>query len=180
MIGRDEGPAFAANSTPHRSGASIDRRELLAAVSALVAALGLPVLPTEAATAPPQAIEINAFRDLTVALTGFAPRDAALPDEFLEAFAAEAASLSQLHSIVRDTPPEEWDAAIDAAGLGTLAEALVQAWYTGTVGEGAEQRVLTYLDAFVWYACGYTKPPSQCDTDFGAWADAPPRGRFSE
>jgi hypothetical protein len=156
----------------------IDRRELLVAVSALTGLLGLSNI--EGALGAEQPIDIDAFRDLTIALTGYAPRDAALPAVFLDAFASEARELAQLHTIIRDTPQDRWEAAIDAAGLAPLAGALVHSWYTGTVGSGPGERVLTYLDAFVWYACGYTKPPSRCDTDFGAWADAPPPGRFLE
>ena len=159
--------------------ASLDRRHLLVAVSTLAAALGLPGGgAAQAGGVADPAIGLDAFRDLSVALTGFAPPDVSLAESFRDAFAAEAADLGRLHDIVRHQPPEAWDAAIAAAGLGPLAEALVTAWYTGMVGEGANRRVVSYLDAFVWYAVGYTKPPSQCDWDFGAWADPPPPGRY--
>jgi hypothetical protein len=160
--------------------ASLDRRQFLVAVSTLAAALGLPGggAAAQAGGTPDPAIGLDAFRDLSVALTGFAPPDVSLAESFRDAFAAEAADLGRLHDIVRHQPPEAWDAAIAAAGLGPLAEALVTAWYTGMVGEGANRRVVSYLDAFVWYAVGYTKPPSQCDWDFGAWADPPPPGRY--
>lgn len=174
--------AKAGDASSHRIHAprEIDRRELLAAVSALAALLGLPAFAGQPAIAAEQAIDLDGFRDLTAALTGYSPRDAALPNLFLDAFASDAMELARLHAIVRQTPEEGWEAAIAAAGLEPLASALVQSWYTGTVGDGPEERVLTYLDAFVWYACGYTKPPSRCDTNFGAWADPPPPGRFSE
>jgi hypothetical protein len=115
---------------------------------------------------------------MTIALTGYTPRDRFLAKDFLDAFASEAADLVKLHDIVRSNPPAAWEPMIASAGLSNLAETLVSAWYTGMVGEGANQRVLSYLGAFVWYACGYTKPPTQCDWDFGAWADPPPPGRY--
>jgi hypothetical protein len=155
------------------------RRKLLVAVSTLAAALGLPgSAAAQAGDVPDPAIGLDAFRDLSVALTGYAPPDISLAESFRDAFAAEAADLARLHEIVRHEPPEDWDAAIGAARLAPLAEALVAAWYTGMVGEGADRRMVSYLDAFVWYAVGYTKPPSQCDWDFGAWADPPPPGRY--
>jgi fructose 5-dehydrogenase small subunit len=171
--------AGAAPATP-AAVASLDRRRLLLAVSLLAAALGLPGSAASRAEGAANAggIGMDSFRDLSVALTGFAPRDASLAESFRDAFAAEAADLARLHEIVRHQPPGAWDAAIAAAGLAPLAEALVTAWYTGMVGEGADRRVVSYLDAFVWYAVGYTKPPSQCDWGFGAWADPPPPGRF--
>ena len=167
-------------SSAHAHATTIDRRELLLAVSSLAALLGLPGIPGQPALAATHEIDVSGLRDLTAALTGYSPSDAALPELFLEAFASDAVKLGQLHTIVRETPEDGWDGAIAAAGLAPLATALVQSWYTGMIGEGPQERVLTYLDAFVWYACGYTKPPTRCDTNFGAWADAPPPGRFRE
>ena len=156
----------------------LDRRQLLLAVTTLAATLGLPGAgpPPTSAAGPP--IGVDAFRDLTVALTGYTPRERFLAQDFLDAFASEAADLARLHGLVRNNPPDAWEPLIAAAGLTNLAEALVSAWFTGMVGEGSERRVLSYLGAFVWYACGYTKPPTQCDWDFGAWADPPPPGRY--
>jgi len=159
---------------------SINRRELLAAVSALVAALALDGRAGALAANGDAPIDIDAFRALTNALTGFSARDESVVQDFLQAFSAEAAELTKLYEIVRETPENQWDAAIAAAGLTPLATGLTTSWYTGMIGKGPDQRVISYLDAFAWYAVGYTKPPSQCDTNFGAWADRPPPGRFSE
>lgn len=159
--------------------AAVRRRELLVAVSTLVAFFGLP-RSGFGQTASGQPIDLGSFRELTSALTGISASDAALPELFLDAFTDEAADLGRLHAIVTDEAETAWDAAIDAAGLKPLSESLLQALYTGSVGEKSEERVLTYLDAFVWHACGYTKPPTRCDTNFGAWAEAPPPGRFQE
>ncbi len=155
--------------------ARVNRRELLLAMGALSASLGLGIPRAGAVDA---AIDLNGFRDLTFALTGFSSRDPFLPEAFFEAFSTELAQLAQLHAIVRGKPEAEWDTAIAAAGLGDLAQSLTTAWYTGITGDGDNQTVVSYLDAFVWYAVGYTKPPTKCDTDFGAWAERPPPGRF--
>ncbi|MER8441322.1 sorbitol dehydrogenase family protein [Mesorhizobium sp. M1312] len=163
----------------HSAPATVRRRELLIAVSTLAAFFGLPAA-ARSQVALSSAIDPSAFRELTGILTGMSPSDATLPELFLQAFSADAADLGKLHAIVTEQPETEWDSAIASAGLKPLSESLIQAWYTGSVMHGSEERVLTYLDAFVWHACGYTKPPTRCDTNFGAWANAPPPGRFSE
>ncbi len=146
---------------------AMNRRELLAVAGAIIGAIGLPGSATAAA------ITADQFHDLSVALTGFAPADRSLVSAFQEAFASDLDDLGRLYDVVRAAPRDSWKDAIDKAGLTSLAEALINAWYTGLVGEGANQRVVTYLEAFVWYAVAYTKPPSKCDTDFGAWATRP-------
>lgn len=156
---------------PHRRrAANIDRRELLIGVTALAAAFGLPGAGL-AQTAGITAIE---FASLSSAIAGFPPADPNLAAEFLAAFPDQAAQLLQLHEIVTTTDESECQSAIAAANLTPLAEAISTAWYTGMVGEGAAERVVTYLDAFAWYAVAYTKPPTRCDISFGAWS-APPR-----
>lgn len=132
------------------------------------------------ATAEGASLSLDGFRDLLSALTGFAPRDVSLVEAFREAFADELAGLKQLSDIVVNSSESEWPVRIKEAKLEPLAESLVTTAYTGIAGEGTEARVITYLNAFVWHACGYTKPPSQCDWNFGAWAYPPPRGRFDE
>jgi len=163
----------------HNLPSEIRRRELLVAVSTLIAVFGLP-RSGQAQSDGATPIDLGSFRALTSALTGISPSDAELPAMFLDAFASDAANLGRLHTIIMDQPESHWDKAIETAGLKPLSESLMQAWYTGSITQNAEERVLSYLDAFVWHACGYTKPPTRCDTNFGVWADAPPPGRFSE
>lgn len=160
-----------------KSGGRLDmnRRELLAVVGAILAAFG--TRGTALAQAPPASvvpISTQAFHDLTLALTGYAPRDPSMVEAFREAFAGELTQLEQLYQLLEgESDRDEWPKAVADAGLAPLAEQLIAAWYTGIAGEGEAARVITYIDAFVWYAVGYTKPPSTCDTDFGAWATRP-------
>lgn len=152
---------------------AMNRRELLAVAGAILGALGSPNAAV-ALSSPVVPISTPAFRDLTLALTGYAPRDPSLVGAFQDAFSQELTQLEQLYRILVAEPErDDWPKAIADAGLAPLAEQLVTAWYTGIVGEGEAARVITYIDAFVWYAVGYTKPPSTCDTDFGAWAMRP-------
>jgi hypothetical protein len=154
----------------------MNRRELLAVAGAVLAALGSPGRATaQSAASAFIPISTEAFHDLTLALTGYAPRDPSMVGAFHEAFASELTQLDRLYEILVAEPDRsDWPKAIEDAGLAPLAEQLIAAWYTGIVGEGEAARVITYIDAFVWYAVGYTKPPSTCDTDFGAWAIRPP------
>jgi hypothetical protein len=156
----------------------LNRRALLEAVLAISGALALPsgVAPAAGAVL----FDSARFRELIVAMTGLSPRDPTLAQAFLDAFSDDLAQLKTLRDIVLNNPQNLWAEKISEAKLGGLAETLITACYTGTVGTGDNEKVITYLNAFVWYACGYTKPPSQCDWDFGAWADPPPEGRFEQ
>jgi hypothetical protein len=154
----------------------LDRRELLIAVGTLAAAFGLPHAPALAqagAEAGATPLTTSDFANLSNLIAGFPPADPDITAQFREAFASEIDELVQLYEILRTQPEADWPAAIKAARLGPLAEALVTAWYTGGVGKGADRRIITYLDAFAWYAVGYTKPPTRCDVSFGAWAAQP-------
>lgn len=165
-----DAPAPPAQHPHRRRAAGIDRRELLIGVTALAAAFGLP----GAGAAQVPGITAIEFASLSSAVAGFPPADPNLAAEFLAAFPDQAAELARLHQIIIGTDESEWQTAIAAANLTPLAEAISTAWYTGMVGEGAAERVVTYLDAFAWYAVAYTKPPTRCDISFGAWS-APPR-----
>jgi hypothetical protein len=156
---------------------AMNRRELLAVAGAVLGALGTPGRAAAQAAGASTFIPIStqAFHDLTLALTGYAPRDPSMVDAFHDAFSQELTQLEQLYQLLVSAPArDDWPKAIEDAGLSALAEQLIAAWYTGIVGDGEAARVITYIDAFVWYAVGYTKPPSTCDTDFGAWAVRPP------
>jgi hypothetical protein len=154
----------------------MNRRELIAVAGAILAAVGTRGSAALAQAVPVSVVPIStsAFHDLTLALTGYAPRDPSMVDAFHDAFSNELTQLEQLYELLVEYPDrDDWPKAIADAGLARLAGQLIAAWYTGIAGEGEAARVITYIDAFVWYAVGYTKPPSTCDTDFGAWAVRP-------
>jgi hypothetical protein len=155
----------------------LDRREWLVAVGSLAAALGLPGAMTAAAQSGEAVRQTDAFTDVSVALTGFSPAGPDLASQFIDAFRSESDGIGRLHDIIRLQPPDQWDASIAAAGLTALAQAIMTAWYTGAVVDGADRKVITYLDAFAWSAVGYTKPPTRCAEAFGGWALAPHEDR---
>lgn len=84
------------------------------------------------------------------------------------------AKLTRLAALLEATPPAELDAAIARAGLEPAAQAVVAAFYSGLVGEGSREQLVTYLMALVWGAAPFTKPPSLCGGVFGYWAEPPP------
>ena len=67
----------------------------------------------------------------------------------------------------------EVDAALKAAGIETAAEVVVTALYTGTVAGPTGTIVVSYDQALVWQACGWTKPNGFCGGQTNYWANAP-------
>lgn len=57
---------------------------------------------------------------------------------------------------------------------GSLANAIVAAWYSGVYDSGVgKQAVATFTDALLWNALSFTKPPGWCGGATGYWAQAP-------
>src|SRR5439155_26388781 len=84
-----------------------------------------------------------------------------------------SAKLKQLAALAASTRPDQLDAALKAAGLERTAEILVAALYTGAVDGPKGTIVVSYDQALVWQACGWTKPNAFCGGQTNYWADAP-------
>jgi hypothetical protein len=64
-------------------------------------------------------------------------------------------------------------AADPRASTGTVADAIVAAWYSGTYDTRAGLVALSLTNALLWNALDFTKPPGLCGGMTGYWADAP-------
>ena len=83
------------------------------------------------------------------------------------------AKLVGLAKLAVNTPPAQLDAALKAAGMERTAEIVIAALYTGTVDGPNGTIVVSYDQALVWQACGWTKPNAFCGGQTNYWADPP-------
>ena len=145
---------------------TIDRRELLQALSAIAGAALAP-----AALGAPPSITTAQFASLSAALTGFPEPDADTAAMVLRAFATpqRRASLAALARVVSTTPAAQLDPAIAADKLDAVANDLVACWYSGVTGS----QVVLYAQALMWSAMSFTKPMGVCGGPTGYWTDPP-------
>jgi hypothetical protein len=64
-------------------------------------------------------------------------------------------------------------AADPGTSVGTLADDIVAAWYSGLYTTSAGVAKLDVTKALLWHALDFTKPPGLCGGPTGYWADAP-------
>ncbi len=151
-----------------------DRRALLqalAGVSALaVAGHADAVLAKSAAIITPAQ-----FAALSAALTGYPAGDPTIAAKVMAAFATPArrAALGALARVVAQTPPAQLDAALQAQGLGPIANDLVSVWYSGVAATPTGSRVVLYTEAYVWTAMTFSKPMGVCGGPTGYWSQPP-------
>jgi hypothetical protein len=152
-------------------GGTINRRECLRGLAALAASGWVPqgFAQAGAALTPAQ------FTALSNVCTGYAFSDARTANAMLRALVANVggAKLSRLAALASSTPPSQLDAALAAAGLTQSAETVVTALYTGVVDGPKGPVVVSYDQALVWQACGWTKPNASCGGMTNYWANAP-------
>lgn len=153
-------------------------RSAFAANAAAPAASGTPLAPAATAAG---GISAASLLNTAEKLDAAALLDDALAATYLDALSALVgeAPLARLAALVEATPPTGLDAAIRQQGLEPAAQAVVAAFYSGMVGTGARETLVTYLMALVWGATSFTKPPSLCGGVFGYWTD-PPTGAPSQ
>ncbi|MCY3817568.1 MAG: sugar dehydrogenase complex small subunit [Gammaproteobacteria bacterium] len=110
---------------------------------------------------------LERFRALSARLTGFpaASLDPALAGELLDALRAtgEGAGLDDLP-----------DGTADAA-LGSLAEQIIAAWYSGIHPTANGPAARAYREALVWQALEFAHAPGYCSTELNDW-NRPPAG----
>ena len=148
-------------------GVDEDRRRLLAGLAALAASALIG--PASAQPAAP------AFATLTRSLTGFtfadAPTATAMLDALTEAVGADA--LGRISTLASSTPPGQLAEALRGAGLAPQAEVGLAARFTGPVDTPKGPRVISYDNALIWQALGWTKPNAWCGGATDYWSTKP-------
>jgi len=158
-------------SSPNLSQRRASRRALLQGIAAFAASGWLP--RSMAQSAP--AIAPKTFAAASLAYTGYTFDDPRVATAMLNALNATvgAGNLGKLAALAARTPPGQLDAALQAAGLQRTAEVVVTALYTGTVEGPKGTIVVSYDQALVWQACGWTKPNAFCGGSTNYWANPP-------
>lgn len=152
---------------------SATRRALL---RALAGASALGLTGTSFAAAPATAATTTTdFAQLAAALTGFPAPAPDIAARMAKAFATPArrAQLAALGRMVATTPAADLDAALQSSGLGTLANDLTAAWFSGVVNGAKGPQVVLYTDALVWTAMTFSKPMGVCGGALGYWSTPP-------
>ncbi|HEX3457929.1 MAG TPA: sugar dehydrogenase complex small subunit [Candidatus Baltobacteraceae bacterium] len=158
-------------NTPNLSRRRASRRALLQGITALAASGWLPRSMAQSAAA----IAPKTFTAASLAYTGYTFDDPRVANAMLSALNASvgAGKLGKLAALAARTPPGQLDAALRAAGLERTAEVVVTALYTGTVEGPKGTIVVSYDQALVWQACGWTKPNAFCGGPTNYWANPP-------
>jgi fructose 5-dehydrogenase small subunit len=153
----------------------MNRRTVLQGLSALAAS---GWLPSVFAQSGPPATTAKAFSAASLAYTGYAFGDPSVASAMLRALNAivGSANLAKLAALATNTPPDQLDAALKAAGLERTAEIVVVALYTGAVDGPKGPIIVSYDQALVWQACGWTKPNAFCGGPTNYWANPPGTG----
>jgi hypothetical protein len=175
-----KGPA----ATTYRAGAWLSRRETLAAGALVVLGgtgwlLRPPVSAAQPAQAPAGAAE-SAFLAFSRAITGhddLAPETAGRIYRAMAKlsgdFAAQAQRLAQMAG--SGAEPKVLLASATAAGLRETALAVVAAWYTGTVGSGAQATLVSYAQALMYRPVRDGQSvPTYCSYGPAWWTRDPP------
>jgi predicted ArsR family transcriptional regulator len=154
------------------------RRELLKGLAALAAAGCLPEALAQASGGA--GLPAAQFASLSTAITGYAYADRRAADAMLRALAQAVgdARLARLARLAAATPAAQLGDALAAANLQSAAETVVAALYTGVVETPQGPRVVSYDQALVWQACGWTKPNAFCGGSTNYWS-APPQPQSS-
>ena len=156
--------------TPRRP---MNRRELLQGLVALASSGWLPAAIGQSAASP--SLSPTQFSAMSIACTGYGFDDPRVANAMLRALndSVGRGNLIRIARLAINTPPGQLDAALKAAGMERTAEIVVAALYTGTVDGPKGTIVISYDQALVWQACGWTKPNAFCGGQTNYWADAP-------
>jgi hypothetical protein len=139
----------------------ITRRSFMAGASAGALVAGFPPL-----AGAQQAVTVDQFLAISSRLTEAATTDldstmaAKLLDGFISTGRGSGLSLLAEDATLR---------------VGTVADDIVAAWYSGLYDTATGPAVAGFNEALLWNALDFTKPPGTCGGETGYWAD-PPQG----
>jgi hypothetical protein len=139
-----------------------------------------------AAVRPSEASSVDEFLRLSAVLTGVNVQDLN-PDlgrlylESLQARPNLAITLADLYDQAgfrSSAPPQSLDALAKSGVLAqgqlrSLADKIVEYWYTGLSETDSGPAVATFTDALAWKVLPWTKPPSFCGGAMGYWSEIP-------
>jgi hypothetical protein len=144
----------------------------------------VPVATAEPPQTPtPDELQLEQFLTLSAILTGISNLNPVLGRVYMQSLQGAAdfeLSLPELFEqagFASGGAPEDIGA-LEASGFfddestRTLADAIIERWYTGVYQQAAENRVATFVDSLAWKALDFTKPPTICGAP-GFWAEAP-------
>ena len=117
------------------------------------------------AAAPPQAISLDEFVQLSQRLVGRPRLDREIGRIYLDALLAVPDNRSRLDRLAHGATGED---------LSGLERTIIEWWYTGVYTVAGEPRVATFNSALMWMASG-APAPALCATAFGEWSK-PPQG----
>jgi hypothetical protein len=127
--------------------------------------------------------DLASFLALSSVLTGFDDLDPELGQVYLHSlqenpeFSGGLPRLYEGAGMIEGSAPGSI-ADLESAGLfseeasRSLADHIIELWYTGLYGQEDEQTVATFVDALAWKSITFTKPPTICGS-FGFWAERP-------
>jgi len=149
---------------------------------ALVMASPQPPTSEDATASQEGEFGLDQFMVLSAVLTGFTDLNPVLGRVYLQSLqnAETEASLAELYKqagFQGITLPQGLDQAIfDQEGARTLADKIIEYWYTGAYEQDGEQVVATTTEALAWQALNFTKPLTICGPYSGFWAERPEIG----
>lgn len=137
--------------------------------------------PTPVASSGELALE--EFLALSAVLTGFAELDPLVGRAYLQSLQQSTEfdrSLPELYEAAgfRSAAPPDNVEALETNGFfesepnRTLADTIIEQWYTGVYQQDGEPVVATFVDSLAWKAINFTKPLTICDPP-GRWAQRP-------
>ena len=127
-------------------------------------------------------ISLEEFLQFSSLLTGVDDLDPNLGRVYLQALASgeqQGPTLAEIYGAASSgsNPQQDVDALsgsgfFDQEGYGSMADQIINMWYSGVATINGEEQVVTFVDALAWKVLHFTKPLTIC-AQFGFWAEEP-------